>query len=100
LLRELACRRISPRVAAGRKRGFEVPVSAWLGGRWRERVLDLLGSAAVRTDGWIDADRLSSTLRTGAPPPLPVWNAVVLAHWLETDRASNSAGVSRALTLG
>jgi hypothetical protein len=58
LLRKLAARRISERVAAGRKRGFNVPARAWMTTRWRDDVADTFGNARLAADGWLTAGSL------------------------------------------
>ncbi len=85
VLREIARRRISDRVARGRKRGFEVPVGSWLKTRWKNRTEELLQSSRLTEDGWLDGRRLLQLEREGAVPGLQLWYAVVLESWLRHD---------------
>lgn len=92
VLREIAARRISKRVAAGRKRGFEVPISRLLKGPWREEAHAALASPLLEEGGWLDTNALRKWISGSDPVPLPVWYAVVLALWLE--RSTSGATVS------
>ncbi len=82
VLRAIARRRISARVATGRKRGFEVPVASWLGGAWASRASRLLEAPLIVSEGWVDPHGLA-TWRAGAPVDgLALWKLVVLECWL------------------
>lgn len=87
VLRAIARRRISTRVAEGRKRGFEVPVESWLGTRWRPRAEALLRSSRLAEEGWLDGARLFELSRQGADPGLALWYGVVLESWLRQESA-------------
>jgi asparagine synthetase B (glutamine-hydrolysing) len=50
LLREAARRVLPPQVAAGRKRGFGVPLDAWFRGALRKTALDMFESSACVAD--------------------------------------------------
>lgn len=88
VLREIARRRISPRVAAGPKRGFEVPIAAWLRGKWQGRVTELLEDSHLSSGGWLDGRRLLAQTRRGEFPGSQLWYAVVLENWLRRDAAA------------
>lgn len=90
VLREIARKRISPRVAAGRKRGFEVPIASWLTGKWSARTAELLESSLLAEGGWLDSRRLLAMTRQGAVPGLQLWYAVVLETWLRRDAAATA----------
>jgi asparagine synthase (glutamine-hydrolysing) len=86
VLREIARRRIGPRVASRKKQGFTVPVERWLAGRWRGLMEDLgRGDSILERDGWIAPAALrrpvQDALRDGNIP-LQVWRLLVLEHWL------------------
>jgi asparagine synthase (glutamine-hydrolysing) len=100
VLREIARRRISPRVAMGAKRGFEVPVGRWLMTRWHEQALDLLTSRFMREQGWLHTAPLIDLLRSGDKPPLELWYAVVFAGWLDRQYSRTGITAPAALQLG
>lgn len=51
ILRRLGERYLPLEVMTRKKHGFDVPISQWLQGAWREFVRDTLGSSAARQDG-------------------------------------------------
>ena len=62
VLRE-AYRDVLPRgVLHGRKRGFEIPLAAWLAGDLAEVVGDTVGSARARVLDWIDREAVRKLL--------------------------------------
>jgi len=84
LLRALAARRISQRVASGRKRGFNVPARAWITTRWRDDVADVLANSRLAADGWLDGGALArcrQELLAGRQATLQHWYVYVLEHW-------------------
>jgi asparagine synthase (glutamine-hydrolysing) len=94
VLRELARRRIGPRVARGRKRGFGIPVQRWLAGRWRERVEEVLGDSLLGRDGWIRPEAVRAELERSAPRewvPKQLWYIYVLESWLRRERSASGA---------
>lgn len=94
VLREIARRRISPRVAVGRKRGFEVPVGAWLRSTWRQRTQELLADSRLKSEGLLDGSRLLEMARKGTVPDLNLWYAVVLESWLRRETATAPAVIA------
>lgn len=85
VLREIAARRISPRVGSGAKRGFSVPVRSWLTGRWRELAADTFARPLTAERGWVDAAALQAAWREAAATgqaPVQLWYLFVLEHWL------------------
>jgi asparagine synthase (glutamine-hydrolysing) len=85
ILRELAARRISPRVAHGAKRGFSVPVRSWLTGRWKELAADTFTRPRLAQAGWVDAQKLEAAWRRAEETqsaPVQLWYLFVLEHWL------------------
>lgn len=92
LLRELAARRISRRVAQGRKRGFNVPTRAWMITRWRKEVDVAFSESRLAADGWINRDRLLhvwSDAVTRQKVPLQLWYLFVLESWYRTAGITN-----------
>jgi len=91
VLRELARRRICKRVAAGRKRGFRVPVERWLVGRWLPTVEATMRESRLAEHGWIRskhvvAELAASKQRGWAPHQL--WYLFVLEMWMRAETAS------------
>jgi asparagine synthase (glutamine-hydrolysing) len=95
LLRELARRRISERVAVQRKQGFGVPVQAWVAGRWRAEVEARFNDSLLARGGWIDADAALRELRRtpeGGQVPLQLWYLYALECWMQADAARGPQG--------
>ena len=94
VLREITRRRVSARVAAGRKRGFTVPVEEWMATRWRDVVRDSFRDSALASDGWIDAAAVIRTLddeaRSGRVSTR-LWYLYVLEEWMKAERQQASA---------
>jgi asparagine synthase (glutamine-hydrolysing) len=99
VLRELARRRLGGRVAAGRKRGFTVPVGRWVAGRWRAQVAELLRDSLVEKHGWIRADaalaRLEESVRRGRAPN-QLWYVYVLESWLRHEQSGAPSSPSQS----
>jgi asparagine synthase (glutamine-hydrolysing) len=89
ILRELARRRIGERVAAGRKRGFGIPVQRWLAGKWRDRVAASFRDSLLEGEGWLRSEALLAELhkayRSGVAPN-QLWYSYVLESWLRHER--------------
>ena len=83
ILRAIAKRRISDRVAKGRKRGFVIPLKAWLQGPWSDQVTTLFSNSVLATDGWINPKRLLEWRATEEFSGSHLWNLVVLEYWLQ-----------------
>jgi asparagine synthase (glutamine-hydrolysing) len=99
LLRKLAARRISERVASGRKRGFNVPAREWMTTRWRDEVADAFANSRLAADGWLSGGGLAryrNQLLTQNQGTVQQWYAYVLEHWyreqLPTRTACNAKG--------
>lgn len=85
VLRALAARHLGSRVARGKKRGFSIPVNRWLSARWKQPMLDLLLSARLEQQGWIDAGAVARCLNQAAESgrvPNQIWYIYVLESWL------------------
>jgi asparagine synthase (glutamine-hydrolysing) len=89
VLRELARRRVSARVARGRKRGFSVPVERWVADRWREQLRSHFRDSLLAREGWVRAgpilDALGAIPRMGRAP-LQLWYLFVLEQWMRHER--------------
>lgn len=90
VLRELARRKIGDRVAAGKKRGFTIPVERWLTGKWQARVAETLRYSILEREGWIQTgptlEWLKESTRTGTAPK-QLWYLFVLESWLTNEFA-------------
>jgi len=108
VLRELARRRVSERVAFGKKRGFGVPVQRWTAGPWRGAVEESFRHSVLHKEGWLDASAILHRLEspeTDGWAPQRLCYAYVLESWLKHERSAerqptavalgNSGGLSR-----
>lgn len=81
-LREALGARLDPRVLGGAKRGFDVPLAAWLRGPLRPALREHLGSLPAR---WFDSgavERLEQEHATGRRDhSLALWSLLVLEAW-------------------
>lgn len=85
ILREIAARRVSRRVAAGAKRGFRIPVRQWITGRWRDRALEILVESQLVRGGWISPRRLAEEFTLACryrPAATRLWYLLVLELWM------------------
>ena len=89
LLRALAREKLGERLAAGRKRGFTIPVQRWLVGRWRNALTESLQTSVLDREGWINApaalERLSVAAEKGWAPN-QLWYIFVLETWLRYEQ--------------
>jgi asparagine synthase (glutamine-hydrolysing) len=89
VLRALARQKLGERLAAGRKRGFSIPVQRWLVGRWKNAFEDTLQTSVLDRDGWINSravlDRLGVAAQQGWAPN-QLWYIFVLESWLRHER--------------
>lgn len=89
LLRALAREKLGERLAAGRKRGFTIPVQRWLVGRWRNALAESLQTSALHREGWINApaalERLTVAAKKGWAPN-QLWYIFVLETWLRYEQ--------------
>lgn len=87
ILREIARRRISERVARGAKRGFGVPVQRWITTRWRGGFEQTFADSLLERAGWIRSEpvlRLIRGLGEGDTAPDQLWYLYVLEHWMRS----------------
>jgi asparagine synthase (glutamine-hydrolysing) len=86
VLREIARRRIGPRVAAGKKRGFGIPVQRWIAGPWSAAVEVQFRDSLLARESWIDGEAVLRLLRQskrGGRAPNRLWYLLVLETWLK-----------------
>jgi asparagine synthase (glutamine-hydrolysing) len=84
ILRALVSKRVSPRVAQGRKRGFSVPTRAWMTTRWREDVDAAFADSHLAAEGWVDGKRLQSAwsaAKVHGRVSMQLWYLFVLENW-------------------
>ncbi|MEO6445864.1 MAG: asparagine synthase C-terminal domain-containing protein, partial [Gemmatimonadaceae bacterium] len=94
ILRTIARRRIAPRVATGAKRGFTIPVGAWIAGRWHADVSAALRHSPLVAEGWLDARALPAELEAARHSPtaaMRLWNLYVLDAWLRVEQGTTPA---------
>lgn len=90
VLREIARRRVSPKVATGAKRGFGIPVGRWLAGKWGGRFRDSFESSLLAEERLIDSKRvLDFWRRTSATGNVPnqLWYLFVLETWMRFEKS-------------
>jgi len=83
ILREIARRRISPRVAFGKKRGFTLPVQRWVVTDWLSNVRQVMLPGVLVREGILQQGALERIL--AAPEATDghiIWNMMVLETWL------------------
>jgi asparagine synthase (glutamine-hydrolysing) len=96
VLRELAARKIGPRVAGGPKRGFSIPVQRWIAGRWRATVQRAFRDSILQRQGWVRESAVQRELEEASRrgwAPKQLWYLFVLEAWLK-----NEAAVERTST--
>lgn len=90
VLRAIALRRLGPRVARGRKRGFHIPAREWLAGKWKPVFEELLEGSELEREGLIAPAavrrHLDFAARAGRAS-LQLWYLFVLEAWLRRRRA-------------
>ncbi|MDQ6786589.1 MAG: asparagine synthase (glutamine-hydrolyzing) [Acidobacteriota bacterium] len=96
VLREIARRRISEKVAAGRKQGFGVPVQRWITGHWRGAIEEVLRDSLLEQEGWINSAATLELLKKSAEKnwaPRQLWFIYVLESWLRYERENTGAKI-------
>lgn len=85
VLREIARRRLGPKVASRQKQGFTVPSERWLADRWSGMLDRLRGTTLLESQGWVRRGALERPLRQAIDRrwvPVQLWRLLVLEHWL------------------
>jgi len=87
LLREVASGLLPKAGSLRRKRGFEVPIGAWLRGPLRPALTDLLSPSHLEGSGVLRASEVSRLveehLAGGCDHGRALWSLMVLARWFE-----------------
>lgn len=87
LLRRIMADRLPPAVVSGKKRGFNVPMPAWLTGELREYANDLLSPTRVRRQGLLDPVAVGRLLAEHQAQQMdhsrPLWTLLVLSVWYD-----------------
>ncbi len=87
LLREVASGLLPKAGSLRRKRGFEVPIGAWLRGPLRPALTDLLSPSHLEGPGGLRASEVSRLvdehLSGGQDHGRALWSLMVLARWLD-----------------
>jgi asparagine synthase (glutamine-hydrolysing) len=89
ILRELAKRNISERVAHGSKRGFTIPVEQWIAGSWYQQVSELFEDSILDREGWVRSRAILEDLRRAKQrgiAPTRLWYLVVLESWMRHEK--------------
>ncbi len=89
ILRELARRNISERVATGSKRGFTIPVEQWIAGSWYQEVSELFENSILDREGWVRSHAILEDLRRAKArgvAPTRLWYLVVLESWMQHEK--------------
>jgi hypothetical protein len=89
VLREIARRRIGEQVASGKKRGFTIPVEAWMGQRWHSRVEASFRDSLLVAGEWVQRKALDAELAQASAVGVAsrrLWYLWVLEEWLRAER--------------
>jgi len=107
VLRRMMRRRLPREVLSGRKKGFNVPMPAWIAGSLREFAYDTLASTDLVRSGLIDATSARRLLdehqARAADHSRPIWSLLVLAVWYDATLGARSSWLrrgARALEVG
>jgi asparagine synthase (glutamine-hydrolysing) len=84
--RKLLARHLGPEYAALPKRGFDVPLSAWLASPLRDWVESLVSEQRISQEGWLDYRRIVQLRNRFAVHPRQarneLWNVLVFQSWI------------------
>jgi len=98
VLREIARRRIGEQVASGKKRGFTIPVEAWMGQRWHSRVEASFRDSLLVAGEWVHRKALDAELAQASAAGVAsrrLWYLWVLEEWLRAERDDTTDAGSR-----
>jgi len=98
VLREIARRRIGEQVASGKKRGFTIPVEAWMGQRWHSRVEASFRDSLLVAGEWVHRKALDAELAQASAAGVAsrrLWYLWVLEEWLRAERDGTTDAGSR-----
>jgi asparagine synthase (glutamine-hydrolysing) len=104
VLREILARRVGPRAAQGRKRGFVIPVERWVSGEWRAVARRAFEDSRLADGGWIRGDRVRALLDGPTPSTETarlLWRLLVAERWLQREESTyGTAAVGTLATAG
>jgi asparagine synthase (glutamine-hydrolysing) len=87
LLKRAMAGRLPASVVGGKKRGFNVPMPAWLAGELREFMQDTLSPARVRAHGLFEPRAVERLMREHVGRVMDhsraLWTLLVLAVWMD-----------------
>ncbi len=90
ILREIARRNIGERVAKGAKRGFGIPATRWLAGRWGPHFKQAMENSHLAREGYIQSSKVLDLWKlTAAQGEVPnqLWYLYVLETWLRHEQS-------------
>ena len=90
VLREIASRRISPKLATAKKQGFGVPVQRWLTGKWKRSFVEMMSESLLEKEGWIKSGNAVKMLVKAEKnhwAPRQLWFILVFEAWLRFERS-------------
>lgn len=84
---------LPPEILHRNKRGFQIPVAAWLRGRMRPLLEEMLGESRLRQQGIFAPQAVRALMEAHfsgrADMRKPLWTLLVLQLWLEAQRRQN-----------
>jgi asparagine synthase (glutamine-hydrolysing) len=93
LLKKVLAQLLPKEIIRGRKRGFNVPIPAWLSGPLQPLVRDVLSSRHISETGFLDEHRveglLTSHFQKRADYSRQIWGLLILMLWREAFLVSN-----------
>ncbi|MFN8545934.1 MAG: asparagine synthase (glutamine-hydrolyzing) [Candidatus Binatia bacterium] len=102
LLKRTMAGRLPAAVVRGKKRGFNVPMPAWLAGDLKDFVRDLLAPTRVRQQGLFDPTAVESLVHDHLAQRVDnsraIWTLLVLAVWYEDVLSRTRAPIPLAAT--
>lgn len=95
ILKKLLFREAPSELFERPKSGFAIPVGEWIKGPLREWAESLLDPAAMRSEGWFDADAVTRRWRdhlSGKQDSTPaLWAVLMFQAWLREQRVETAA---------
>jgi asparagine synthase (glutamine-hydrolysing) len=101
LLKRAMAHRLPASVVGGKKRGFNVPMPAWLAGDLRDFTRDTLSPARVRAQGLFDPSAVTRLIdehvRHAADHSRALWTLLVLSVWMDDVLGAGRPAAARAV---
>ena len=88
VLRDIARRRVSEKVAQGAKRGFTIPAEQWIAGKWNADAREMFSASLLAREGFIQPEAVVQQLRSAADTgrgSLHLWYLYVLEKWMRAE---------------